>query len=148
MEQGLVSRKVRFQDNFEVRSFSADACAMVEFYDLWHSLTVPNDVDLLKQLQSGMSSNNTMADCLTRTISSRRATGDGLGSPSHKDPSWKEERQKIGDTTTHCSTHKYSLEGYGDRPQQRLCGTWKMTNSTSYPDTNTMSTFNYTYSTF
>jgi hypothetical protein len=27
---------------------------MVEFHDLWHNLIVPNDVDLLKQLQSGM----------------------------------------------------------------------------------------------
>ena len=29
---------------------------MVEFHDLWHNLIVPNDVDLLKQLQSGISS--------------------------------------------------------------------------------------------
>lgn len=99
---------------------------MVEFYDLWHSLTTPNDVDLLKQLQSGMSSISTMAYLLTYTISSRRATGDGLGSPSHKDTSWKEERQKIGNTAAHRPTDKYSLEGYGDRPQQRLCSTWKM----------------------
>ena len=28
----------------------------IEFHDLWHNLIVPNDVDLLKQLQSGMSS--------------------------------------------------------------------------------------------
>jgi transcription initiation factor TFIIE subunit beta len=34
---------------------------MVEFYDLWHSLIVPNDVDLLKQLQSGMLSVPTVA---------------------------------------------------------------------------------------
>lgn len=27
--------------------------AAIEFHDLWHNLNVPNDVDLLKQLQSG-----------------------------------------------------------------------------------------------
>lgn len=27
---------------------------LVEFYDLWHSLQVPTDADLLKQLASGM----------------------------------------------------------------------------------------------
>jgi transcription initiation factor TFIIE subunit beta len=27
---------------------------MIEFHDLWHNQIVPNDVDLLKQLQSGM----------------------------------------------------------------------------------------------
>ena len=136
-EQGSVSRKVRLQNNSEVRSLSTNTSVMVEFYDLWHSLTVPNDVDLLKQLQSGMSSINTMADSLTHTLSFRWVTRDGLGSPGHKDPSWKEERQKIGDTTAHRPTHKYSLEGYGYRPQQRLCGTWKMMNSASYPYTNT-----------
>jgi transcription initiation factor TFIIE subunit beta len=26
----------------------------IEFHDLWHNLNVPNDVDLLKQLQSGI----------------------------------------------------------------------------------------------
>ena len=111
---------------------------MVEFYDLWHSLTVPNDVDLLKQLQSGMSLLSTMAYTLTHTISSRRATGDGLGSPSHKGPTWKEERQKIGDTAAHRPTHKYSLEGYRDRSQQGLCSTRKMKGSVSYPYTNTL----------
>ena len=29
---------------------------MIEFHDLWHSLPVPNDVDLLKALSSGKSS--------------------------------------------------------------------------------------------
>ncbi len=106
---------------------------MVEFYDLWHNLTVPNDVDLLKQLQSGMSSLSTMAYLLTYAISPRWATGDGLGGPSHKGASWKEERQKIGDTAAHRPTHKHSLEGYGDRPQQRLCGTWKMMGSVPCP---------------
>jgi hypothetical protein len=94
---------------------------------------VPNDVDLLKQLQSGMSSLSTLAYPMTHAISSRWATGDGFGSPSHKGPSWKEERQKIGDTAAHRSTHKYSLEGYGDRPQQRLCSTWEMMDSVPYP---------------
>jgi transcription initiation factor TFIIE subunit beta len=28
--------------------------ATIEFHDLWHNLNVPNDVDLLKQLQSGI----------------------------------------------------------------------------------------------
>jgi hypothetical protein len=27
---------------------------ILEFHDLWHSLKVPNEVDLLKQLASGM----------------------------------------------------------------------------------------------
>ncbi len=57
---------------------------MAEFYDLWHNLTVPNDVDLLKQLQSGSMSPPNMAYSVTYTVFSRWSTGDGLGGPSNK----------------------------------------------------------------
>lgn len=46
VEKGLFDCQLRF---FFFLTYSA----FLEFLDLWHSLRVPNDVDLLKQLASG-----------------------------------------------------------------------------------------------
>src|SRR6266404_6882140 len=73
-EQGSASRKVRIP-NCEVHSLLKRS-TMAEFYDLWHNLTVPNDVDLLKQLQSGSMSPPNMAYSVTYTDFSRWSTGD------------------------------------------------------------------------
>ena len=43
-------RKVRIVFVEYTCSASDAACVLSEFVDLWHSLEVPNDVDLLKQL--------------------------------------------------------------------------------------------------
>jgi hypothetical protein len=86
---------------------------VTEFHDLWHNLIVPNDVDLLKQLQSGMiiSQRQPRLDLI---FPLRWSTRDSIGSPDNKGASGQEKGQKVGDTTTHCSADKYSFEGYGD----------------------------------
>ena len=88
----------------------------LEFHDLWHNLNVPNEVDLLKQLQSGPLSQS--ACVLTMTLYPLRwFTRDSVGGPGYQDAGGQEERQKVGDTTTNDPTYKYTLEGYGHRSQ-------------------------------
>jgi hypothetical protein len=41
--------------DYSVLTFLMFHLEFQEFYDLWHSLPVPNDVDLLKALSSGKS---------------------------------------------------------------------------------------------
>ena len=46
----------------------------LEFHDLWHSLKVPNEVDLLRQLASGMKLPSYRYLCLTCTTEGLQAT--------------------------------------------------------------------------
>jgi hypothetical protein len=88
----------------------------LEFHDLWHKLNVPNEVDLLKQLQSGLLSQ--FACVLTITLYPLRwFTRDCIGGPGYQDAGGQEERQKVRDPTTYNPTYKYTLEGYGYRSQ-------------------------------
>ena len=58
-ESGGMSVEKGVHDYHYCHLFFSDV--FLEFYDLWHSLSVPNDVDLLKALSSGKS-----ALCLIR----------------------------------------------------------------------------------
>ena len=96
-----------------------------EFHDLWHNLNVPNEVDLLKQLQSGLLSQS--ACFLKITLHSFRwFTRDSVGGPGYQDAGGQEERKKVGNTTTNDPTYEYTLEGHGHRSQQGLCSAWKV----------------------
>lgn len=65
-----------------------------EFIDLWHSLKVPNDVDLLRQLASGTH----RQQCLTLRLAHilrfyRGIASDGRRSCSTEGASWEEEEE-------------------------------------------------------
>ena len=58
----------------------------LEFHDLWHNLNVPNEVDLLKQLQSGLLSQSACVLPIS-LYPIRWFTGDSIGGPGIQDPS-------------------------------------------------------------
>ena len=98
---------------------------IVEFNELWHSLTVPNDVDLLKQLESGNSSSSSPPLSLAplNLVGGRGSTGHQRGSPCTQSPEHQEEGQAWrGTTTASSANHQHAHEGR-DRPLKRLCCT-------------------------
>jgi transcription initiation factor TFIIE subunit beta len=73
-----------------------------EFHDLWHSLKVPNDVDLLKQLASGASDlYHALSDSLSDFVALPRFYLEGLQAttgetPVPKAPTTKKKGKRSG----------------------------------------------------
>ncbi|KAI0045166.1 transcription initiation factor IIE subunit beta [Auriscalpium vulgare] len=68
----------------------SDLCVITEFHDLWHSLKVPNDVDLLKELQS---------EGLQATVSEAPAVKGPMGKKRGKKSAPRHRQTRI--TNTH-----------------------------------------------
>ena len=98
-----------------------------EFLDLWHELKVPNDVDLLKQLENGASLSFSLLPYLLPlhrgSTSNKRRTISSQSSHCQK-----ERKERWCSKTTASAHHKYSSKGR-NRPIKRLSCTWEM-NST------------------
>jgi transcription initiation factor TFIIE subunit beta len=84
----------------------------LEFHDLWHNLNVPNEVDLLKQLQSGLLSPSACVLPITLFVLSGGLQETASEAPVIKTPMGK-KRGKKGTrqrTTRLTNTH---LKGMG-----------------------------------
>lgn len=90
-----------------------------EFFDLWHSLKVPNDVDLLRALHAGM--------CLLfylfvwcLTVRCRGAASYcGRDADSKSAVEYEEEGKALGTATETGEDNEHAFEGR-DRPFARL----------------------------
>jgi hypothetical protein len=109
-----------------------DRCLLAgaEFLDLWHSLKVPNDVDLLRQLESGASPPFVVTwpqFCVSSSSHAARGfTGDRGRSDYGQDADGQEEGQEICAAESPSKDYEPTLEGYGYRPVEGLYSSWKL----------------------
>ena len=111
-----------------------------EFYDLWHSLKVPNEVDLLKQLQNGISLSSCPSFrfaiyCIAKhyylficrglaSHSSRGTCGQGTNG--------QEEGTEVWAKTKTSSVDEYQFERT-NRLEQGLCCCWQVIHDVDCP---------------
>lgn len=108
------SRKVR---QCQFTTYKILYFIVIEFHDLWHSLKVPNDVDLLRQLASGKLRLRLHHLCSSFSRGSAGYCGGDCGAESTND---EKEGQKRGcSSPTSSSDHEYTSEGR-DRSSERL----------------------------
>lgn len=99
---------------------------VTEFNDLWHSLKVPNDVDLLRQLASGTFL-LFCSSCPSQLGWGRGPAGDECRSPRTQSPEYQEEGQAGRcPSTAPGADNQHAHEGRG-RSLARLCPTWEVT---------------------
>lgn len=98
---------------------------ITEFNDLWHSLKVPNDVDLLRQLASGTFL-LFCSSCPSQLGWGRGPAGDECRSPRPQSPEYQEEGQAGRcPSTAPGADNQHAHEGRG-RSLARLCPTWEV----------------------
>ena len=98
---------------------ATDVVDLPEFHDLWHSLVVPNDVDLLKQLESGTSAFS-LSFGHYQSSGIRGPTGHECRSSCSQGSDDEEERQAGRSAPpTSSADYKHAHEGR-NRPFARL----------------------------
>lgn len=112
-----------------------------EFNDLWHALTVPNDVDLLRQLENGtflplisqpidlhlyhpLFSTQTLA--FTRQLVIYRGTTSRRIRSAHDQGAPRQEEEEVRAAPAPGQDYEHAFEGYWDRSHEGLCGAWQV----------------------
>jgi len=102
--------------------FDTASLHFLEFLDLWHSLKVPNDVDLLRQLASGTQQSYSLSCHRFSDISFRGFTGHSRRDSHTQRPNDQEEGQEGWCTPPASSSHGQHTSERRSRSRQCYAG--------------------------